>query len=112
MAVVEELAQPPRQDEGEPADPIVLETSVRRGEEAHKGLSDDKYHLIAPVFTGNEDIEKFIQKFSDVVAVTQWLPHVALLQLRLALADKAKPYGLGPRCQGHLCCIPDLIQPL
>jgi len=46
----------------------------------------------SPIFTGNEDIEQFTKEFSDVVAITQWPPRVALLQLGLALADKAKPY--------------------
>jgi len=41
-------------------------------------------------------VEQFNQEFSDAVAVTQWSPCVALLQLWMALTDKAKPYGLGP----------------
>jgi len=47
-ATVEELAQPPRQDGGEPADPNVFENPVPQSEEAHRGLSGDRYRLKAP----------------------------------------------------------------
>jgi len=66
---------------------------VSRGKEAHGKLSVYRYLLKAPVFTGNEDVEQFIQEFRNMVAVTQWLPRVALLQLRLALTDETKPMG-------------------
>jgi len=93
-AVVEGPVQPPLHNEGEPTNLVIREDPVPRGEEAHR------YHLKAPVFTGREDVEQFIQEISDVAAVTQWPPHVALIQLRLALTDKAKPYGLGPDVDG------------
>ena len=54
----------------------------------------------APTFTGDEDVEQFIQKFSDVADVTQWPPRVALLKLRMLLVEKAKPYWLGPDVGG------------
>jgi len=99
-AVAERPVQTPQQDGGELADHNVLENPVPLGEEAHGRLSGNRYRLKGPVFTGNENVKQFIQEFSDVVAVTQWPPHVALLQLRLALTDKAKPYGLGPDVDG------------
>jgi len=59
-------------------------------------LNEDRYWLKAPTFTGEEEVEQFIQEFNDVMEVTQWPPRVALLKLRMLLMDKAKPYGLGP----------------
>jgi len=48
-----------------------------------------------PIFTGKEAVEQFIQKFQEVMEIAQWPPRVALLKLRMALRDKAKPYGTG-----------------
>jgi len=85
------------QNEGEdddvviPVNPVVLE-EVRVPRE----LDEDRYRLKAPTFTGEEEVEQFIQEFQDVMEVTQWPPRVALLKLRMSLMDKAKPYGLGP----------------
>lgn len=95
-AVVEGLAQLLQQEAGEPVNNIILGNLVSRGNEAYRELPADRYRVKGPVFTGNEDVEQFIQKFSDVVEVTQWPPRVDLLKLGLALAEKAKPYGLGP----------------
>jgi len=71
LAIAEKPAQPPQQDESEPINQIVLENPVLQGKEAHRKLFDYRYHLEAPVFTGNENLEQLIQEFSDVVAVTQ-----------------------------------------
>jgi len=89
------------QNEGEednvaiPEDPVVLE-EVR----APRELNEDRYRLKAPTFTGEEAVEHFIQKFQDVIEVTQWPPRVALLKLRMALMDKAKPYEVGSDIDG------------
>jgi len=40
-------------------------------------------------------MEQFIQEFNEVIDITQWTPRVALIQLRIALTEQAKPYGLG-----------------
>jgi len=64
-------AQPLQHDRGEPADRNVFENPVPRDEEAHRGSSGDRCRLKAPLFTGNENVEQFIQEFSDVVAITQ-----------------------------------------
>jgi len=96
-AMVEQPAQPLQQDRGEPVNNnFALENPVLRGEGAYRKLPGDRYSLKAPVFTSNEVVEQFIKEFIDVVEVTQWPPHVALLKLRMALAEKAIPYGLGP----------------
>jgi len=60
-----------------------------QGEEAYR------YCLKAPTFTGREDVEQFIQMFSDVIDITQWPPRVALIQLRMALTEQAKPKRTG-----------------
>jgi len=75
--------------EGERDIVVALERSIHPGEEAYR------YRLKVPVFTGLEDVEQFIQEFSNVIAITQWPPRVALIQLRMALTEQAKPYGLG-----------------
>jgi len=62
---------------------------------APKELNEDRCRLKAPIFTGKEALEQFIQVLSDVMEVTQWPPQVALLKLRMSLMDKAKSDGLG-----------------
>jgi len=69
--MAEEPAQPPWQEEGEPANGNGIENPVPPGEEAHREIPDYRYCLKAPIFMGIEDVEQFIQEFSDVVAVTQ-----------------------------------------
>jgi len=78
-----------------PIEPVVLE-EVRVPRE----LNEDRYRLKAPTFSGEETVEQFIQEFQDVMEVAQWPPRVALLKLRMALMDKAKPYGVGPDIDG------------
>jgi len=73
--------------------------------DAHRELPGDKYRLKAPTFTGDGDVEHFIQEFSDVADVTQWPPRVALLKLRMSLMEKAKPYGLGPDMNGIVAAL-------
>ena len=63
-------------------------------------LHEDRYRLEAPTFTGEEEVEQFIQEFQEVLEIAQWPPRVALLKLRMALRDKAKPYGTGPDIDG------------
>jgi len=55
----------------------------------------DRYHLWAPIFSGEEDVEQFITEFSDVAAICRWPNRVTLIQLRLCLTGPAKPYGIG-----------------
>jgi len=58
-------------------------------------LPMDRYQLRAPIFSGEEIVEKFITEFSDVAAICRWLARVTLIQLRLCLTGPAKPYGIG-----------------
>jgi len=67
-------------------------------EEDHIGgpaLPMDRYHLRAPIFSGEKDVEQFITEFSDVAAIYRWPNRVTLIQLRLCLTGPAKPYGIG-----------------
>jgi len=75
--------------EGEQNIIIATERLSQPGEEAYK------YRLKAPVFTAIEDVEQFIREFSEVLAVTQWPPRVALIRLQEALMEQARPYGQG-----------------
>jgi len=59
-------------------------------------LYEDRYQLEAPTFTGEEEVEQFIQEFQEVIEIAQWPPRVALLKLKMRLSDMAKPYGTGP----------------
>jgi len=86
--------EPARHMEGEPDIAVASEGPVLQGEETYR------YHLKASTFTGLEDVEQFIQEFSDVIDITQWPPRVALIQLRMALTEQAKPYGLGTSVDG------------
>jgi len=79
----------------DPLEPVVLE-EVR----VHRKLYEDRYWLKTPAVTGEEAVEQFIQKFQEVMEIAQWPPRVALLKLRMALRDKAKPYGTGPDIEG------------
>jgi len=81
-------------------DPVVLE----EGRVARE-LNEDRYQLKAPTFTGEEAVEQFIQEFQDVMEVARWPPRVALLKLRMALMDKAKPYDVGPDIDGILASL-------
>jgi len=78
-----------------PIEPVVKK-EVRVPREFH----EDRYRLKAPTFSGEEPVEQFVQEFQDVMEVAQWPPRVALLKLRMALSDKAKPYGVGPSIDG------------
>jgi len=80
--------------EGERNIVIAPEGLTQPGEEAYR------YRLKAPVFTGLKDVEQFIQEFSEVIDITQWPPWVALIQLRMALTEQTKPYGLGASVDG------------
>lgn len=59
------------------------------------GLPMDRYHLRAPIFSGEEHVEQFITKFNDVAAICQWPARITLMQLPLCLMGSAKPYGIG-----------------
>jgi len=78
-----------------PIKPVVLEEVRVRRE-----LYEDRYRLEVPTFTGEEEVEQFIQEFQGVLEIAQWPPRVALLKLRMALRDKAKPYGTGSDIDG------------
>jgi len=84
---------------GEPIYPVVQEGPAPPGEKAYR------YCLKASTFTGQEDVKQFIHEFSDVLAITQWPPRVALIQLLLALTEKAKPYRLGPSVDAILAAL-------
>jgi len=56
-----------------PVEPVVLE-EVRVCRE----LYEDRYRLEAPTFTGEEEVEQFIQEFQEVLEIAQWPPRVAL----------------------------------
>jgi len=88
---------PPQQTEGEHEDNVAPINFVIEVEEtrAPKDLNKDRYRLKAPTFTGEEEVEQFMQEFSDLMEVTQRPLQVPLLKLRMSLMDKAKPYGLG-----------------
>jgi len=58
-------------------------------------LPMDRYHLRAPIFSGEEDVEQFITEFSDVAAICRWPAGVTLIQSWLCLTGSAKPYGIG-----------------
>jgi len=75
--------------EGERDIGITPERLIQPWEEAYR------YRLKAPVFMGLDDVEQFIQEFSEVIDITQWPPWVALIQLQMALTEQTKPYGLG-----------------
>jgi len=59
------------------------------------GFEETIYRLKIPTFTGRESVEQFIQTFQDLRNFARWPPRMALLKLRTALTDKAKPYGGG-----------------
>jgi len=86
----------PRRTEGKRDNNIVPMDHEVEERGAYRELDADRYHLKAPTFTGEEEVEQFIREFGDVMEVVQWPPRVALLKLRMSLIDKAKPYGLGP----------------
>jgi len=100
--MAEEGTEPPIPlNEGErdnvaiPIELVVLEEARVRRE-----LYEDRYRLKALAFTGEEAVEQFIQEFQEVIEIAQWPPRVALLKLRMALRDKATPYGTGPDIDG------------
>jgi len=59
------------------------------------GFEKTIYRLKVPTFTGKESVEQFIQTFQELRNFARWPPRMALLKLRTALTDKAKPYGGG-----------------
>jgi len=71
------------------------DTVIAPEEEAYR------YRLEAPVFTGLEDVEQFIQEFNKVIAIAHWPPRVALIQLQMAQTEQAKPYGLESSVYGN-----------
>jgi len=77
----------PQQAKGErdnnvvPMDPAIEE----RG--AQKELVADRYHLNAPTFTGEEEVEQFIREFGDVMEVTQWPPQGSLAEAENAIDE-------------------------
>jgi len=42
-------------------------------------LPMNRYHLQAPIFSGEEDVEQFITEFSDVAAICRWPARVTLI---------------------------------
>jgi len=67
----------PQLTEGEHDDNVVPVNPVMEERRAPRELNEDRYWLKAPTFTGEEEVEQFIQEFSDVMEVTQWSPRVA-----------------------------------
>jgi len=74
-------------NEGERETIIAPERLFQPGKEAYRD------NLEALVFTGLGDVEKSIQEFNEVRAITQWPPWVAPIKLRRVLTGQAKPYG-------------------
>jgi len=64
------------------------------------GYEETIYRLKVPTFTGKESVEQFIRTFQELRDFAQWPPRMALLKLRTALTDKAKPYGVGTDIDG------------
>jgi len=62
---------PPQPAEGEREDNVVLVNPVIEERRAPKEMNEDRYRLKAPTFTGEEEVEQFIEEFSDVMEVTQ-----------------------------------------
>jgi len=77
----------PRQ---EPVEPVAMEDGI-----GGPALPMDRYHLRAPIFSGEEDVEQLITEFSDVAAICRWPARVTLIQLRLCLTGPGKPYEIG-----------------
>jgi len=46
-------------------EPVVMEEDNIGG----PALSIDRYHLLGPIFSEEEDVEQFITEFSDVAAI-------------------------------------------
>jgi len=90
----------PRNEGEEDTIDINVEPVVREEVRVHRECYEEKYRLKVPTFSGEEPVEQFVQKFQDVMEVAQWPPRIALLKLRMALSDKAKPYGVGPDIDG------------
>jgi len=67
-------------------EPVAMEDDIIGG----PALPMDRYHLRAPIFSEEEDVEQFITEFSDVAAICRWPARVTLIELR-----PAKPYGIG-----------------
>jgi len=51
----------PRQ---EPVEPVATDDGI-----GSPALPMNRYHLRAPIFSGEEDVEQFITEFSDVAAI-------------------------------------------
>jgi len=47
---------------------------------AQKELVADRYHLNAPTFMDEEEVEQFIREFGEVMKVTQWPPRGSLAE--------------------------------
>jgi len=74
-------------------EPVAMEDDI-----GSSALPMDKYHLPAPIFLGEDDVEQFITEFSDVVAICRWPTRITLIQLRLCLTGS----GFGDRDRpGH-----------
>jgi len=71
-------------------EPVAMEDDI-----GGPALPMDRYHLWAPIFSGEEDVEQFITEFSDVAAIYRWPARFTLIHLRLCLTWPAKPYGIG-----------------
>jgi len=90
---------------------INIEPVVEEEVRVHRECYEEKYRLKVPTFSGEEPVEQFVQEFQDVMEVAQWPPQIALLKLRMALSDKAKPYGMRPDIDGIFAsCV--LVSPL
>jgi len=63
----------PRQ---EPVKLVAMENSI-----SSPALPVGRYHLRAPIFSGEEDVEQFITEFSDVTTICRWPARVTLIQL-------------------------------
>jgi len=83
-----------QKNEGEEVNDTTHVEPVVRGERRAPGkYCEDRYRLTTPTFSGEEPLEQFASEFQDVMEIAQWPPRVALVKLRRALTEQAKPFG-------------------
>jgi len=83
-----------RRNEGEEVNDTIHVEPVVRGERRAPGeYYEDRYRLTAPTFSDKEPLEQFVSEFQDVMEIAQWPPKVALIKLRRALTEQARPFG-------------------
>ena len=64
-------------------------------QQAFRQLNGQRDQFKSPKFDGSEDVEMFIQKYTDVAQANNWDPRVAHLNLRLSLEKQAQECARG-----------------